>query len=166
METLIVALMLCQAAVNPPVPPAEIYPPNWYGAGAAWNQMASPQINGWASYAHLLTAKGPVYSFTSWDVTSAKSPDHKFTPQTSTRTGLATVIRKIGPVTVIGLVDGGMAAASSNVSGAFSGGGVGIITLGKSSWNIVVGAKFLTTPLGGKQAAYQFGFGKSYGASK
>lgn len=143
-----------------PTPHAEIcpLPANWAGVGAAYNSYAAPNIAGWASEASLISCSGQVYSFSSWDITSARTKP--FTAQTSARTGIALVVRQFGPVYILGLGDAGVAAAASNLSGAFSGGGMGFVRLGKTNWTINVGARLLHTGIAGNETIYEFGLGR------
>jgi|SRR5579859_576013 len=143
------------ASVNVATP---TLPSQWMGAGAAWNQNTTPQIAGWASYAKLVSGKGQTYSFTSWDVTSSKKTP--FTAQTSARTGLAAVIRQLGPITVLGFGDAGMATSVSNFAGAFSGGGIAVIKLGKTNFTIELAARVLKVASQPNQVVYEIGLGR------
>lgn len=138
---------------------APVLPNQWMGAGAAWNQNTTPQIAGWASYAKLVSAKGQTYSFTSWDITSSKAKP--YTAQTSARTGLATVIRQFGPITLLGFGDAGMATSVSNFAGAFSGGGIVAIKLGKTDFTINLAARVIKVASQSNQVIYEFGFGRT-----
>lgn len=136
-------------------------PANWAGAGAAYNGYSRPQVNGWASYAKLLTEKGGgLYSFTSWDVTSARTKP--FTTQTSARTGIATIVKQVGPIYVLGFGDAGMASSSDGFGGAFSGGGIGVWKIGKTSFTFVAAARVLRVSNGATQTVYEVGFGRVY----
>ena len=136
-------------------------PPNFYAAGAGWNQYAHPQINGWASMAHLISTPGVgIYSYSTYDVTSRTA--RPFTIQTSTRTGFATLVRRYGPVSIFGLGDAGVALSGTNLGVAFSGGGVGVIKIGKSAWCVVLGARVLKTAISSTQTIYEAGIGRSF----
>ena len=141
-------------------------PQNWGGAGASYNQAATPQVSGWGAFATLLSNSGPIYSFTEYQITSAKTKP--WTAQTSTTTGIATPLKVLLPskdgtwtISVFGMATGGLATSQSTVSGAFAGGGVGIIRVGKTNWDIVLGAQFLSTAAN-KQTVYSFGIGRSF----
>jgi hypothetical protein len=141
-------------------------PENWAGAGSAYNQFAQPQVSGWAAFATKLSDKGPIYSFTEYTLTSARTKP--FTAQTSTTTGVATPLKVLSPnkngawtVTLFGMATGGMATSNSTVGGAFAGGGVLILRLGLSNWTLVGGAQYLTTTQN-KQTIYSFGVGRSF----
>ena len=138
---------------------AESPPVNWAGAGAAYNQYAQPQANGWVAMATLLTDKGPIYSFTEETITSAKTKP--FTVQTSATTGFATLIKQYGPVSVFGFGTAGMATSVGSIGSAFAGGGVGIWKLGKTNWSLVFGAQFLKTT-SNAQTVYSFGVGRAF----
>jgi hypothetical protein len=138
-------------------------PSNWVGSGAAFNQAASPQINGWASYATLLSKPQLLYSFSSYDVTPIRLSG-KLTIQTSARTGFAMVIRQLGPITLLGLLDGGMAAAGTGagqtVGSAFSGGGIAVWKLGKTNWTVAAAYRRLQTTA--PQDVFEIGFGRTF----
>lgn len=135
-------------------------PQNWAGAGGAYDPTSRPQVAGWTSYATLVSEKAGLYSFTTHDITSTKN--HPYTIQTSVRTGIAVVLRTIGPLVILGLGDGGMAGSGDTVGGAFSGGGVGILRLGKTTWTLVTAVRHLKTATGGSQNTYQMGVGKTF----
>lgn len=156
-----------------PVPPPVVVPPtpapvvnvatpylpsSWMGAGGGWNKASTPQIAGWASYAKLISTKSQTYSFTSWDITSVKGPN--FVSQSSARTGLATLIKQVGPVSVLGFGDAGM-ATSSGLGGAFSGGGIAVIKLGKTNFTIELAVRVLKVASQPNQMVYEFGIGRT-----
>jgi hypothetical protein len=130
-------------------------PQNWYGAGASWNGQAA----GWASYAHLLSSSGQVYSYTTYDVTRTKERPYV---TSSARTGAAIVLRTLGPLTILGLADAGVATASTVTSGAFSGGGLAFVRLGKTDWTICGGARVVKAAAtgAGDQTVYEAGIGR------
>jgi hypothetical protein len=110
--------------VPPPVAPGPTaapvqYPRNWGGAGAAYNSFVKPPLSGWISLANFISDKGPVDSFSTIDITSARTKP--FTSQTSVGTGLATVIRQFGPVTILGFGVAGASMVATNLGGAFAG---------------------------------------------
>jgi hypothetical protein len=150
----------CAACALGQTPAPATLPQNWIGAGMAFNQSASPQINGWASYATLLSRSGQVYSFSTYDVTPIKVAG-KYTVQTSTRTGFALVVRTLGPITILGMADAGVAASSLTTGSAFSGGGIGVWKLGKTQWTIEAGARLLKTT-SGQQTMYEGGWGRTF----
>jgi hypothetical protein len=165
MKFILIALAFSAAAfAQQPADVAPPYPANWYGAGAAYNRFAAPQINGFASYAHLLSfnaLKFPIFSFTSMDVSSV-SAKH-FSAQTSVRSGIATVLKRKGPLFLMGLANAGVATAGQATGGAFSGGGMLVIAPVKTKgWSLIFGARVLHTSIGGTQAVYEFGIGRSY----
>ena len=139
--------------------PANAQTTNWIGAGAGYNSAASPSVNGWASYATLLSKTQLLYSFSSYDVVPLKV-NGKYTIQTSTRTGFALVVRNIGPITVLGLGDAGIAASSVKTGSAFSGGGIAVWRLGKTLWTLEAAVRRLQTSL--PQSVYEIGFGRGW----
>jgi hypothetical protein len=161
LSILILACVMCAFGQTPAATgaPPEPLAQNWIGAGMAWNQSATPQLNGWASYATLLSRSGQVYSFSTYDVTPIQVAG-KYTVQTSTRTGLAVIVRTLGPITILGMADAGVSATSLTTGSAFSGGGIGVYKLGKTEWTIEAGARLLKTN-GGQQTMYEFGFGRT-----
>jgi hypothetical protein len=135
-------------------------PSNWIGAGIALSQETSPQINGWASYAALVSRSGGIYSFSSYDVMPV-TQGGKFTIQTSTRSGFALVIRTLGPITILGFGDGGIAASSLATTGAYSGGGIAVWKLGSTAWTMEVAARRIKTGAG-PATVCETGFGRSF----
>lgn len=153
--------------VQPPAPtlpslpaqPLASLPNSWMGAGAAWDQYTTPQVAGWASYAKLVSSSGQLYSFTSWDATSSRA--RPYTAQTSVRSGLASVVRRFGPVYLLGFGDAGMAAAAGDFGGAFSGGGIVVIKLGKTNFTLELAARVLKVAGQTNHVIYEFGFGRT-----
>jgi carbohydrate-binding DOMON domain-containing protein len=131
-------------------------PKDFVAAGVVHNPYAAPQVNGWASYAKLVTDRR-VYLHGTVDVTSAtKVP---FTVQVSYRAGVATpVLENFGPFTVFLLAEAGMAAAQDNVGGAWSAGGV-LVTGIHRGWKLLVPVRVTKTALSDYQASIGIGFG-------
>ena len=129
-------------------------------AGAAYNRYASPQINGWLSYVKRITTSKPIFSYSTYDITSVKQTP--FTVQTSLRTGVLYVVVEFGKVKVFEFGDVGMAVASvmsgTNVGAAYSGGGGFTYELGKG-WHTVVVIRELKTSLSDRQTVVEGGFG-------
>ncbi len=140
--------------------PASPFPQAWAGAGGAWNSTARPQVTGWVSYAVLLSEKGQVYSYTSQDLIPLRV-NHLLTIQSSTRTGLATVFKQLGPITILAYGDAGIASIGTVTGGAFAGGGIAVIRLGKTNWTIEAGARLLKSSVGGEQPIYTIGWGRA-----
>lgn len=114
------------------------HPSDWVAAGVAYNQYASPQINGIAVYAHKIGGDDhAVYSFTSISFISTSSKPYRVS--TVTETGVAPLVRTIGRISVYGIATGGVATSAvpdgTNVAAAFSGGGLAQITIG-SGWTV------------------------------
>jgi hypothetical protein len=174
--TTILVLLACLcpvAGAQTAAPPAASpYPSNWVGVGAGFTSGATPPINGWASYAIKISDKGPIYSFSSYDIVSGKTKP--FSIQTSVRTGFATVLRQWGPVYVLGFADAGMATAATvkttagtavaatTVTGAFSGAGAVIWQIGKTHWTLEGCVRYLATPINGNSRVLEFGSGRTF----
>jgi hypothetical protein len=138
-KRLILAVLLTAAGALAQNPPQ-----NWIGAGATWNQDASPQFAGWGSFAkcvyHDSTAEAPcrVYSITTWDVTFVPSevpatdvaPAHtQWKAQYSQRTGGAIVLYQPRPyLTLLALGDAGAAQTADALGGAYSAGAGAVYT--------------------------------------
>jgi len=131
---------------------AQDAPKNWLGAGASY---AQPHVDGWGAYAKLLSASGPIYSFSEITFTAPKGK-----LQTTTTTGVATLVAKHGKLKVFGFGNVGLAGSAAATGAAYAGGGVGIYEL-KNGFNIAVGAQFLKSNAG-NQTIYSFGLGKSF----
>jgi hypothetical protein len=147
---------LVAQTVTLPTIKVPVLPEDFVAAGLAWNQYASPQINGWTTYARSIKASAGLYSFTTYDITSVKA--NPFTIQTSARTGAALYLRSIGPIHIFGLGDVGMAASGQSIGSAFSGGGVVAVQLGKG-WTVLGVARVLKTALSDQQTIYGLGVG-------
>ena len=142
------------------VAPAPTLPANWVGVGAGYTAGATPPVNGWASYATLVSGKGQLYSFSSYDIVAGASKPHNIT--TSARTGFATLLKVWGPVYVLGFGTAGVAASGTATTGAFSGGGIAVLKLGKTAWTLEGGWRVLKTPINGVQNVYEFGTGRTF----
>lgn len=137
---------------------APALPNNWAGAGAAYTNFVNPPISGWFSYAVLLSERGALYSFTTHDITSSRTKP--YTIQTSIRTGLATLVRRIGPIAMLGFGDAGVAGAGESIGGAFSGGGIGILQIGRTNWTLEIAVRRIKTTIGETQSVFEFGAGR------
>jgi len=133
---------------------------NWIGAGGGYSALSAPPASGWLAMANLVSAPAQLYAFTCHNVTSSKTKP--YTIQTTETTGLATVIRTFGPVAILGFGQSGVAASGTSVGGAFSGGGVGVIRLGKTNWTLVLSVEHLKTSIGGTQDLWKFGAGRAW----
>lgn len=160
MKLVLLATLLAKAILAQTSVPSTLLPNNWAGFGAALNLASKPPVAGWYSYATLLSSKGQIYSFSTHDV--LLSPQKPYRLLDSARTGAATVLRQFGPVTILGLGDIGMVASGASVGGAFSGGGLALVKLGKTNWDIVVGARVIKTSGNGNQDIYEIGLGRSW----
>ena len=135
-------------------------PQGFVAAGAGWNPYTTPQASGWASYGYLINEKQELYWFTTEDITS--SSKRPFTIQTSIRTGLATPLKKIGRLTVMGLFDIGGASSSISSGLAGSTGSIGTFRLTKN-WYAVGGFRVLKiNGMEGTPKLYEVGFGYTF----
>jgi hypothetical protein len=129
-------------------------PSQFAAAGASYNQYNTPQISGWAVYAHNIG--GETYSFSLIDITSkTRNP---FTVAAASTTGIAQHILDFGAARVFALGTAGISAGGENVGNAFSGGGAAIIPLGRG-WSAVLTARALKSSIAGTQAVVGLGFG-------
>lgn len=149
-------LFILAAAAAFAQPAGQKLPANWYGAGASY---AAPQVAGWVSYAGLVSRPQQLYSYTTHDITRVASPGPARL-QSSTRTGFAAVVRTLGPLIILGYGDGGTALAGDHGGGAFSGGGIGILRLGRTCWTIAAAVRSLKTSIGGSQTVVAVGIGR------
>lgn len=148
--------------------PAVAYPAQWYGAGLAYNPSGSPVANGWFSAAvrvtNPTTATGvpALYSFTTTDETFAKIGG-KYQLTSSPRTGVGSILHstQIGKwwVHIMAFGDAGAATTTSNLLGAFSGGGGGILQHGK--WTFEVFDRVLKISGAQNQNVIEFGVGRT-----
>jgi hypothetical protein len=150
-----------QAAPATPTPCA--LPQEWAAAGAAWNQYARPEVNAWASYSHLISCSGQIYSYTTEDFMSARGR-----MQQSIRTGFAAVLRCVGPLCLLVLGDAGLATGTASgattIGGAMSYGGIGILRLGSTLWTLAVAVRpvrsTVAQPGDKTQTLFEFGIGR------
>jgi len=149
-----------EPAPAPVAAPAVAYPSTWYGVGAAWNSAASPKFNGWGSLAILAQKSVPLYSFTSYDVNAVRS-GKGYQLKDSARTGVAMVIKQIGPANVLALGDAGAATSNTATTGAFSGGGGIVVKLGGGKWTLCGFARVLKINGSANQTVYELGFGRT-----
>lgn len=147
-------------------------PQNW---GAAGGGICNGQPCGIAAFATLISAKGPVYSFSEYQLTSFKS--HPFSLQTTTSTGFCTTGKEMDlgkfHLTIMACATAGVSVAtvsnnSSPVPGstpsatagfAATGGGIGILSADKlwpklKGWNLSVVAQQMKTTVGAGPTAF------------
>lgn len=129
----------------------------FYGAGVAGFATSSPKPSGWAVAATEMSARASVWSFSEYDVTRVQGA-RPIAFQSSVRTGLATPLRNVGPATMYGLIDAGVANSSTTVGGAISTGGVAVLPIGKTLV-LLFGGRVLKTAIGGSQTIWNIGFG-------
>jgi hypothetical protein len=137
-----------------PVTTTTALPNNWVGAWASWDG----RFGGGASYATLISGKGQVYSFTSYMQTVA--PTKPFKLLNSTETGLAMLMRQMGPISLFAFAQGGQTNNGTTVSASFSGGGLVTIRLGKTNWDIAAAIQPSTSGVTGQMRAYKLGLGR------
>ncbi len=136
-------------------------PATFLAAGAAYNPFSHPGAAGWFSYARLVDAGSGTYFFTTEDLTSSR--ERPYTAQISVRVGIGTLLKQIGPVRVIGIVDGGAAAAGDESGGAASGGSMAIVRVLKTNYSLVIGFRVLKTSIGsGTPKVYEIGLGRAF----
>lgn len=148
---------------------------NWIGAGATWNQEASPQFAAWGSFGKCVyhDAAGPcrVLSLTTWDITFTPTeiPATATTPartqwkaQYSQRTGAALVAYKPAPnLALIVLADGGPAETGDAIGAAYSA-GAGAVWEHKSGFTAEFIWRNLKTTNSNNPKDFRFGLGWSF----
>lgn len=156
-RTVILSLCLALSAMAQTATPA--LATDFVAAGAAVNEGSTP--NAWAAYAHLASESTGTYVFSKYSVTSVKFKP--FSAQTTVRTGVAQFVRKLGPVSVYGVLGAGASMAGSSIGGAFSGGGFAVYPIGKTQWAVIGSAEVLQTAIGGQTREYDLGIGRTLG---
>lgn len=134
--------------------------------GVAYNQYSDQQVNLWGSYAKRVS--GPLYSFSSYDVTATDlyGPDGKMKLPTlnySARTGVAIHLADFGAFSTYLLGDAGIAASSMTTAGAFSGGGFGAYRF-RSGWGIVGALRIMRSAAFGTRYVPELGI--AYGVKR
>jgi len=122
-------ILLSASPVSAQTPPADVV-----GAGAHWNQFASPQLGGLLFFAHrMFNDASPTYSFTAIEFVSVQK--QPFRIGTLLQSGIAQHVKQIGPWRLYGI---GMAGAltsatstDSNVGFAGSYGTAAFAPIGK-----------------------------------
>ena len=150
--------LFAQTAPNTvPVTATVNLPTNWAGVFATYGTKAGGSF----SYATLLSGKGQIYSFTTYDESVVKSTTGGYVVQSSPRTGFATLFRNIGPVYLFVFGDAGTSTTGTNTGGAFGPGGMCLVRLGKTDWTIQGAVRYIknTLPSLPDQTIYELGFG-------
>lgn len=141
-------------------------PQNW---GAVGGGYCNGQPCGIGAFATLISAKGPVYSFTEYQLTSVKA--NPFSAQTTTSTGFCTTGKDMDlgklHLTIMACATAGVSvasvstgpAASSTAGIAFTGGGIGILSADKlwpkfKGWNLSVVAQQMKTTVGASPTVF------------
>jgi len=109
--------------------------PNWVGAGGSYDSADSPKFSSWVAMALPVSTSQQVYSYSMYQIL----PVSGHVPTISTTTGLATIIRQVGRVTILGLATAGVATTGTAAVGAFAGGGMGVYRF-KSGFTLEAGA--------------------------
>lgn len=138
-----------------PANPEPAGPSQWAGAGASWNQFASPQINGMLAYAKRLTSNAyPTYSFTVINILSVQR--QPFRVMTTTETGVAQKATSFGPFAIYGLGTMGLATAGTeegtSTGMVFGGGGMALAGIGKG-WTVGPLIRIIKPTIGDRQWA-------------
>jgi hypothetical protein len=151
---LIILALSVQAQSTVPVTTTTSLPNNWVGAWASWDG----RFGGGASYATLISGKGQVYSFTSY--MQSVAPSKPFRLLSTTETGLAMLMRQIGPISMFAFAQGGQTNNGTTVTASFSGGGLVTIRLGKTNWDVAAAIQPSTSGIAGQTRAYKLGLGR------
>jgi hypothetical protein len=134
-----------------PAPVTPQFPGNFVFLGVAYNQQAVgiPNLNAVGSYGKRLNTSG-LYSFTSYDVYFLRVSGQLQLIRAE-RSGFVQWIRNMGPVMLFAVVDGGVSQASTSTStavgGSFSGGGFGVVPIGKGGFAAALGARVVASTL-------------------
>jgi hypothetical protein len=156
MTRTLLAFFLGGALAFAQTPPPET---SWLGAGASYSQESTPQGAGLLAYATQVSAKGEIWSFSEYLITSSKSKP--WTPQTSTTTGIWNPLKKFGFLTLGTFYQAGV-ATSSSTGLALSGGGMLIAKPWKDKpWTFGLAVQYLSTN-SNKQTVYSFVVGRTW----
>jgi hypothetical protein len=128
-------------------------PGNWVGTGATYSSAAHPRIGAWVSLAILANRQTGIYSYSSYDIL----PRAGKVPTTAARTGVALLLRQVGPVYVLGLGTAGASTSATATTGSFSGGGAAVYRF-KTSWSVLLEAQVVNQT--GKTV--RLGFGREW----
>ena len=132
-------------------------PNTFVAAGVAYNKEATPNVQGWGSFAKKLT--GPVYSFSTYDITNIPKTLDFSTIQYSVRTGVAVRVFEINDrISIWGVGDAGISATGEAVNGSFSGGGFGTVKI-KESFGALFIIRAIHDPVAGTRYVPEVGFG-------
>jgi hypothetical protein len=109
---------------------------------------------GWATYARLVSQATQLYSFSTYQSTIVAGK-----LQTSTTTGFATVVKQLGPLSVLAFAQAGIATTTAS-TGAFAGGGFAVLRLGKTKW-ILGGGYEALKGTANPQKIFKLGLGRT-----
>ena len=113
-------------------------PTSWVGAGAAYTTGGHPPVSGLVTYAQLVSQASQTYSYSSY---SSVLINH--TVMSTVMTGLAPLVRHYGPLYILCFGTAGIAQTPEALTSAFSGGGMGVLTIGKTHWTVDMGVQVL-----------------------
>lgn len=154
-------------AQSPPPPSSPPSSSSWFGAGASWSPSSSPEGAGLLAYATQVSAKGEIWSFSEYLITSSKAKP--WTPQTSTTTGIWNPLLTLGGGKVVfGTFYQAGVATSSSAGLALAGGGMVMARPWKSRpWTFGLAVQYLVGNAGSssgsnKQAIYSFVLGRTW----
>jgi hypothetical protein len=142
MKTLLSSLLLAAIACGQQATNLSL-PAHWAGSIAGYSADSAPRLTPSISYAYLLSSSAQVYSFSTYDVIMMA----KKLPTFSLRTGVATPIRQFAvgknDVTILGIATGGVAQGQTSVTGAFSGGGLGLLRFKNTGFTLGLEVRFV-----------------------
>lgn len=154
MRFVLIALLVFALAA-PAAAQTEPEPTYWIASGAGFNRFADPQTHGWLSLG--VRVSGGYYSFSTVDMTSRVA---------TMRTGVARLLSREGRLTLIGLVDAGVAGGGEEFGAAFSGGAIVAYDLGRllraTGVHVTAGVRLAKTTLNELQPALSFGIAKTF----
>jgi hypothetical protein len=123
--------------------------------GLAWNQNASPQLQGWGTYDRRISGK--IFSYSGYDVMplaseEGKVPGLKF----NAFTGIALQVTKLDKLTLWIQGAGGVATTGEVTTGQGNFGGFGHIAFNEN-WGLILGGQGSYSPIQGTDAILRIG---------
>ncbi len=135
--------------------------PNFYATWLSAQEKVHPALTGGASVAIPLDKSGENYSFTSYNIAPVRN--HLFSFQTTVTSGIATQIKKFGPVKVFAMVYGGVSTVDNAAGGAVGGKVLLDIPIGKSPYHILIAPSIdKTSTASGSPKSLQVGIGRTF----
>lgn len=157
-------IMLCLVILTISTAPAlaaeDSLPNQVIGGGFAYDQYVDKTpMQFWCIYAKRIS--GPLYSFSSFDVSGLNSYDALGnlvlpTLQYSPRTGVAIHVTDFGNITVFLLGEAGIAASAVATTSAFGAGGLAAYRF-KNGWGAIAAVRILKDAAGGRRYVPEFG---------